>query len=209
MKFLAYGLLIVFALAPWVRVAPLATERKRPELDALLEKLRDESTSDEAKRALIQIVKSDPEAKAYVSERLPALLESYGGRGNRREDYTWGAAADLVAELRVAGAAPALCRKIDLVTTPEVGLSFFYNFVNRGATIALIRIGQPAVPCVADVLRHGTPLQRQEAAYVLGHIGTDDARHTLQEQLPAEKDPDVRRRIDEALKQQPWNPRHQ
>ena len=194
-------LLLVAILALGGRLQTAAAQQRDTDLDRLLSELRVPSLSNQAKLALLQAMRSDPHAKEYVEQRLPALLESYGGRGNRREDYAWGAAADLVAELRVAGAAPALCRRIDLVTTPEVGLSFFYNFVNRGAANALIRIGQPAVSCVADVLRHGTPLQRQEAAYVLGHIGTDGARHTLQEQLPAEKDPDVRRRINEALGQ--------
>jgi hypothetical protein len=44
---------------------------------------------------------------------------------------------------------------------------------------------------------------------VLGTIGTDDAHRALEEQLAVEKDPQVRRRIDEALRQQPWNPKHQ
>ena len=80
------------------RLPTVAAQQRRTDLDTLLSELRDPSVSNQAKLALLQATKSDPQATEYVEQRLPAQLESYGGRGNRREDHAWGEAADLVAE---------------------------------------------------------------------------------------------------------------
>ena len=53
------------------------------------------------------------------------------------------------------------------------------------------------------VLSDGSPLQREEGAYVLGHIGTGKAWEALKERLPREEDRKVRKRIEELLKHPP------
>jgi PBS lyase HEAT-like repeat-containing protein len=204
MQRLIYGLLLVAGLVFPNCLVPVAAERKRPELDGLIEKLRDEGTSNDAKLALLKIGESNRKAKAYVADRLPALLETYGGRGDSREDVAWGDAADLAGEFGVAGAAPILCKRIDLVTLPVSE-----GFSNRAAAWALVLIGRPAVPCAVGVLKKGTSIQRQEAAYILGNIGGDEAHRALQEQLRVESDPHGRYLIEQAIKQKPWSRKRQ
>ena len=52
---------------------------------------------------------------------------------------------------------------------------------------------------VIHVLSDGSPLQREEGAYVLGHIGTGKAWEAVKERLPKEEDRKVRKRIEELL----------
>lgn len=206
MKRATFGLLLSGLCS--CAVAFAATEQKRPDLDALLAQLRVRtgSASNDAKFALISRGKSDPEAKAYIAERLPALLESYGGGNDVFENMSWGNTAEVAGVLKVVGAVPILCHRIDAITTQVSGLSFSYNFMNRAAVPALIQIGTPAVPAVIGVLKNGTSLQREEAAYVLGEIGTPAATEALQQRLQRETDPKVRGRIQEVLKQGPSRP---
>ncbi len=206
MRFSACLLLLASLIAAGARLRPVVAQENRSHLDQILAKLSDPETSNDSAIALIKAGESDSAAKAYVAEHLPALLESYGGRGDRMEDYAWGDAARVAGELSVTGAARVLCQRIDLVTNPMAGISITYNFINRAAVCALIKTGEGAVPCVTEVLKGGTALQREEAAYVLGYIGGDEAQRELNAQLKREDDPEVRQRIQEALKQRPWRP---
>lgn len=169
----------------------LVAKQERPRLDALLRKLCDSSTSSDAEKDLLKIAKSDPTAKTYVVERLPALLESYGDRGNQDEDYAWGYAAALAGELGAVDAIPILCKRFDLRTPGWSNMTG-----DRPAVWALVLIGDPAVPCAADYLKKGTPERRWQAASILGHIETDGARRALQEQLLVETDHKIRSYIE-------------
>ena len=74
-----------------------ATEQKHADLDALLAKLLvpTGSTSADSKQALVDRANSDPGAKTYISRQLPAVLESFRGAKDGRENYAWGNAAQL------------------------------------------------------------------------------------------------------------------
>jgi HEAT repeat protein len=114
-------------------------------------------------------------------------------------DFVWGNEARVAGELKIAEAAPALARRIDMLTSPRRGGSLGYNFIERAADTALTDIGPPAVPVVIEVLKHGNPLQREIAAHVLRYIGSNAAWKALEDALPGERDQKVRQRIQEAL----------
>jgi HEAT repeat protein len=164
----------------------------------LLSALQVEKTSNNAMQELLSR-RDDPEAKRYLAARVPALLDQYRQRNDGMPDLVWGNEARVAGEFKIAAAAPILARRLDMLTSPLSGGSLGYNFVDRAADSALIRIGPPAVPFVIEVLKHGNPLQREIAAHVLRYIGTDIAWRALEEDLPGEKDPEVRHRIQEAL----------
>lgn len=208
MKRFCLQLFIIICALSGGRRAFCAGQQKRPDLDALLTQLRVRTgtVSNDAKFALINRANSDPEAKEYIVERLPPLLESYGGGKDLFENMAWENAVQVAGELKVAAAVSVLCRLIDLLSSPEAGMGASYNFLNRAAVWALIQIGPAAVPAVIGVLKNGTALQREEAAYVLGNIGTPPARQALEERLPEERDTAVRHRIQEVLKRGPWRP---
>ena len=169
-----------------------------PDLDRLIVALQNENTSNGAMQELLRRG-SDPEVRKYLVRRLPDLLNRYKGRTDGTVDDVWGNEARVAGELKIVEAAPVLARRIDMLTYLRGGGAQVYNFHERAADTALINIGPPAAPFVIEVLKHGNPLQREIAAHVLRYIGTDVAWRALEEDLPGEKDPKVRRRIQEAL----------
>jgi hypothetical protein len=189
----------LLAVTLWgVSTAVPAVSQCSPELDHLLVALQNDKTSNDAMLDLISRGK-DPEVKKCLAERLPVLLDRYKPRNDGIPDFVWGSEAGVVAELRIAEAAPALSRRIDMLTSWPMGGSVGYNFHERAADYALIDIGAPATPFVIEVLKHGSTLQREIAAHVLRYIGTGAAWRALEDALPGEKDPKVRARIQEAL----------
>ena len=168
------------------------------ELNRLLRALQNEKTSNDT---MLELIKrgNDPETRKCLEDRLPVLLSEYRPRNDGIPDFDWGSEAGVAAELKITEAATVLARRIDMQTSPRSGGAQGYNFSERAADHALIDIGPPAAPFVIEVLRHGNPLQREIAAHVLRYIGTAAAWQALGEDLPGEKDPKVRHRIQEAL----------
>ena len=157
----------LLAVTLWgVSTAVPAVSQCSPELDHLLVALQNDKTSNDAMLDLISRGK-DPEVKKCLAERLPVLLDRYKPRNDGIPDFVWGSEAGVVAELRIAEAAPALSRRIDMLTSWPMGGSVGYNFHERAADYALIDIGAPATPFVIEVLKHGSTLQREIAAHVL------------------------------------------
>lgn len=178
---------------------------KHPNLDKLLAQLFDSNASNasyDARLDLFNSAEARPEAKAYIAARLPSLLEAYNPTTTPGGDLAYDNAVRLAGDLKVAGAVPILCKRIDLITNGLGGMSPDYNFLNRAAVGALIQIGARAVPAVVSVLGHGGPRQREEAAYVLAHIGTETAWEAIRDHVKTETNADVRRRLQELLKKQ-------
>ncbi len=206
MKSPSFGLLTILWMLFGGAMGLAATEQKHPDLGELLTQLLDHRTSNasyNARMALLKTARSDPEAMRYISLRLPGILESYHPGGDLGESMDYDNAVRLAGELKVVGAVPILCKRIDLVTGGLGGMAAEVNFLDHAAVDALIQIGPPAIPSVIDVLNHGNPLQREEAAYVLGHIGTDAAWRAVKARLPDEPDRKVRERIEELLQHPP------
>ena len=190
--------LIATLLFGIVGVLPVASQ-DTSELDTLVAELQDEKTSNDATQVLLDRGKADREVRKYLAGRLPTLLDQYKQRTDGIPDTVWGNEARVAGELEIADAAPALARRIDMLTGPRSGGAQGYNFHERAADNALINIGLPAVPVVIEVLKHGTSLRREIAAHVLRYIGSATAWQALEDALPGEKDPKVRERIQEAL----------
>lgn len=181
-----------------VATVPAASQGS-PELDALLAALQNEKASNGATQVLLERGSADPEVTKYLAGRLPTVLDQHKQRTDGIPDLVWGNEARVAGELRIAEAAPALARRIDMLTGWRSGGAQGYNFDERAADNALINIGPPAVPVVIEVLKHGNPLRREIAAHVLRYIGSSTAWQALEDALPGEKDAKVRQRIQEAL----------
>jgi len=179
-------------------------------LDQLVHDLQVEESSNDATEELLKRGRTDPPVRTYLASKLPSLLEQY--RENPPEvgeNLVWGNEARLAGELKITEATAVLCKRIDMLTSPRRGGSLGYNFFDHEAVRALILMGRPVVPDLIQVLTLGNSLQRQEAVCALGYIGGDRAQQALKRRLELEADPDVRQRIEEALKQRPWVPKQQ
>ncbi len=188
---------ILLLLGSSLAAVPAASQCS-PELDRLLAAIQKEDTSNGAMKELVK-VGDHAEARKCLSDRLPRVLEAYKARTDGIADFVWGNEARVARELRITEAVPVLARRIDMATTPGMGGSLGYNFFSYEAVGALIQIGAPAVPSVTEVLKHGSPLQREMAAHVLRYIGTDEAWSALEEAVTTERDRKVLNRIQEAL----------
>ena len=83
-----------------------------------------------------------------------------------------------------------MAKSIDVDTGPDLlTSSSVAHLRNNAAAAALAQIGDPAIPSVRDVLRHGTEKQRVLAVYVLRRIGSPQAKSALEEALHNETDP--------------------
>jgi HEAT repeat protein len=193
------GLSLTLTLLSGSLRSTAAVQATAADLEGLLQKLQDEASSNQATDELLKRGKADAKTLKYLADHLPRLLEQYQPTGDVIK-LAWGNEARLAGELKIAEAVPALCKRIDMLTSPKRGGSLGYNFLDREAVNSLILIGPASVPAVVDVLKHGTAIQREEAAYVLGEIGTDRAREALTDALEEETHRAVRQRIEEALK---------
>ena len=114
--------------------------------------------------------------------------------------WVWGNEVLITGELKMVETVPLLADEIECISTVlNPGIGDNENFWQRPAVVALISMGTPSISAVVGVLAHGDRIERQEAAYVLGHIDAPSARQALEAALPKETDPEVRRYIQNGL----------
>ena len=152
-----------------------------------------------AARQLVKLGKSSPSVRKFLEVHLPALLEKNLPGSDAYMEPLWQNGFMVAGKLKITQAIPALLKHLTDKTSPVVGISYNYMFRNREAVWALIDMGPPAVPALTGVLRHGNPLRREAAAFVLGRIGNAQARDALNGARKQEQDASVKKRIEEAL----------
>jgi len=176
----------------------------------LVQRLQSDKTTDEARKQLVQLAKSDPDVKHHLAVQLPPMIE-IGPKSCPPSDLVdvvarwhacpWYNAVELSGNLKIAEAASALAPWINwrndgpFLPTLEVQLIF------HPAAKALAEIGDPAIPVLQQVLSSGNPGEHAVAVRVLCIIHTPKAKAVLQEDLPNETDPDVRTMIKNSLRE--------
>lgn len=182
----------------------VVSKHLRPEktsLEQLFENLqsRDGLVSYAAAMQLVRLGKDSPSALKFLGIHLPPLLEKNMVGSDAYMEPVWGNGFMVAGKLKMTQAIPALIKHLTDITSPVVGISYNYMFRNREAVWALIGMGPPAVPPLRDVLQQGGPLRREAVAFILGRIGSAQAKNALNAALNRESDPGVKRRIEEAL----------
>lgn len=91
----------------------------------LVQNLQSEQTTDNAKKELLKLGKSDPEIRQYLTVHLPPLIESGPGSPDcsRHHCQEWNNAVELAGKLKIGEAAPALARWINWRNEGPVGRS--------------------------------------------------------------------------------------
>jgi len=155
-------------------------------VSVLLQQLQSRRTSDQAKTQLLELAHSDPSAKMYLATHLPPLIEAdprdprpYRGADARPQ---WLNAVQLAGELRLADAAPALAKWIEIrVPSGITSQNMEEGLLNSPAGYALYQIGDPAIPAVERLLAQGDSDERFHAAYVLANIDSPKSIAVLRE----------------------------
>ncbi|MGC2330497.1 MAG: hypothetical protein WA581_03520 [Candidatus Acidiferrales bacterium] len=143
-----------------------AVAQAQSNLADLFQKLQNDASpyqyqSYQAARQLVELGKSDNDARAYIALHLPALIEE-----NPHEfPLSWRKAVEIAGDLKIAEACPALKR---WVGEPRLGpnermLADYNDLDIDPAAQALSRIGEPAVPTLVEVLH-----ERQRRAHAKG-----------------------------------------
>jgi hypothetical protein len=135
---------------------------------------------------LLELGKSDPAARAYLVAHLPAFI------GAGPQAFAWVDAVRLAGDLKIVEAAPALAKFIGIPIGPAYTLGESAHLKDSPAGLALVEIGDPAVPALDAVLEHRNVNDRWEAAYALNLIGSTEAEAVLTKDAPHERDETLR-----------------
>jgi hypothetical protein len=176
-----------------------------PSPSELLQELQSDQTTDRARDELLRFGKSNPAVREYLAAHLPALIES-GPSSATCPGYpcqTWRNAVELAHRLKIAETAPALARWITVKDiNPWPGIGSYGNKLEINPTaIALISIGDPAIPALRRVLDSGSPDEHTLAVRALCTIGTSKAKAVLRVELRHELDSNLRALIKKVLEE--------
>ena len=163
------------------------------DLPQLFKEFQELGTTDAATKKLLHLGKSDTQARKYLAQHLPEVIE------NRTDLQVWANAVEVAGQLKIAEALPALAKWIDRSGGGTITLSGMMQLRNDPAARALVAIGNPSVPTLAAVLRTGNLHERQTGAIALHLIGTPAARRALRDHAKVETDPNLRDFILRAL----------
>jgi DNA-binding transcriptional ArsR family regulator len=172
-----------------------SSAQSKATLSDLVQRLKAEQTSSEATEQLLKLGKTDPRARAYLADHLPAIIET----GPQRSLPSWSNAVKLAGELKIVEAAPALSRWISVLTgNGVVSLGEQLQLTNSPAGTALVSIGEPAIPALRTTLQQGDMQDRWRAACALNVIGSVKAKTVLREHLAHEPDATLRDFIEKS-----------
>lgn len=163
----------------------------------LLGDLESPNRTARAAETLLKRGKEEPRVRKYLAGHLPAMID----KGPDGAPEAWTSMVRLAGELRMAEAAGALARWLDvwggegsITLTQEVRLE------DKPAGKALAQIGDPAIPSLVGVLKHGRLNQRWTATFALYDMNSPAARKALEEHLRRETDRTLRDFIKKARK---------
>jgi len=181
-------LIAMAALSSWPLLlgAHGMSAQGQAETQALFQQLQRRQTSGEAAAQLLKEGRNDAKARQYLASHLPALIEA-DPRDPRPQWHDvmrleWYNAVQLAANLKLGEAAPALAMWISYRTDQGVtGLSHDYSLQPNPAALALVQIGDPAIPSLQGLLAHGKNIEPWLAARALDLIGSPAAKSVLED----------------------------
>jgi len=188
MRLAARALTIGVALSCAIGVGePPARAQAQPGVAILFRELQSDGSTDQAEDKLFNLAQADPSARRYLALHLPVMIERgpkrFDPRHPNREfpDPEWSNAVHLAAGLRIAEAAPALVKWIEVRTSPLTDSYIQGTLAYQPAGRALVQIGDPAVPTLQRTIVEGAREQRWEAMYALLLINSPKAKAVLQD----------------------------
>jgi HEAT repeat protein len=175
----------------------LAFPQRQADIHNLFTQLNQPKNTDLAARQILALASMDSDARQYVKDRLPAMIDKPDS------DEVWMNAVKLAGQLKVVEAVPSLVKA--LPRGPMGGplnTSFATQMRLNDDIVAksLSQIGDPVIPAVTDFLNHGSDQSRRRAVLILTNIASPTARKVLQDRLPSESNPRIKQLIEDALR---------
>lgn len=169
-----------------------------PDVVQLFTKLQVTTTSNGAATDLLLLAKANDSGRRYIAQHLPTLL------GKSTEPVVWKNEIQLAGQLRLIEAIPQLVSLLYQDNTGgPVTLSRVMRMENDPVGKALVEIGDPSVPAVANALGSSDRGTRFRAALVLININSASAQLRLQEHVQRESDPGLKSLIEKSLVKDP------
>jgi hypothetical protein len=188
------GITILFALGILSEVG--AQTNSAPDIHLLVEQLNDVRTvRADTVDQIVKIARKDPHARQYVVQKLPDLIR-------RPQSDVWLDAIRVAGKLKAKEAIPALVEAMSRPQMPaETSLTFagIERLDNDIVAKTLSQIGDPAIPSVIELLSSADTRTRARVVLILRNIGSPAARKVLQDRLPHETDPEVKKLIRDSL----------
>ncbi len=167
-----------------------------PAIRSLMVRLSEVGTiGPDTEKQILELARKDPDARKYVVQRLPEMIKS-------GTDEPWLNAVRLAGKLKAREAIPALLQAMSRSPFPaETYLTFggVMRLDNDIVAKALSQIDDPAIPSAVDLLKSADGRIRGRAVLILRNIGSPAARKVLQDRLPHETDPELKKLIHESL----------
>jgi len=171
--------------------------KARDSARSLMAQLNDSMTTDRnTAKQVLALARRDSEARAYVVQSLPAMIKSGA-------DEVWLNAVWLAGELRAPETIPSLLQAMSrrpFPDQPSFSLAGLMRLEQDTVAKAISKIGDPAVPPVANLLNSSEDTTRGRAILILRNIGSSAARDALKEHLPNETKPDLKKLIEDGLR---------
>src|SRR5258708_27728597 len=161
----------------------------------VFQQLQNAETSDHAKDELMNLTKTNPDARSYLVAHLPQLIADE--KLLHFNSPVWINAVHLAGDLHVDEAAPSLARWIGLVWGGPTDMSRYATMEDNPPGQALAKIGDHTIPVLKGVLDHGSTQERTNAVRALFLIGSEHAKTILMEHLKDESDPQLSKTIEE------------
>lgn len=187
-----------------------AMAQNHPSVSELVQKLQSDKTTDDARKQLLRLGKSNPEVRHYLADQLPPLIER-GPKScppsqiedlfDRLHACPWDNAVELAGSLKISETASSLSRWINWRNNGPLSTSMEAQLIFYPAAKALAEIGDPSVPVLQRVLNSGNSGEHARAVRVLCIIHTPKAKAVLQDDLPQETDPYVQTMIKNSLRE--------
>src|SRR5689334_15113903 len=136
--------------------------------------------------------------KQVVQALISSMAQATNPTTNQYENFfLWLHGASLLADLQATEALDLLIANIDFTD----GLSASIGESHFPALVAILRIGQPAIPKLRLVLSNDSESSRRKfAAFCIAYIGGGEAKMALKDALPRETDPCVKGFLETSLK---------
>jgi hypothetical protein len=144
---------------------------------------------------ILQVASKDPSAREYVLQKLPEMIEA-------GTDEPWLNAIRLAGQMKAVEAIPSLMQEMSRRTFPAepiISGGGLMRLDNDIVAKALSQIGDAAIPSVVTLLKSSEASTRRRAVLILRNIHSNASRKILQDRLPQETNPDIKKLIEDSL----------
>lgn len=177
-----------------VLMVPNLVTQEQVSIPHLFELLQSENTTAAATAKFLQLGPGNADAKEYLAKRLPAVINE-----EPKNYFVWVNCVRLAGAFKLKEAIPALVKAISAATAEGSTIAGNARLDPFPCAKALVKIGEPAVPSLVEVMEEADWRRRWFAYRVLFLIGSPRSIDALRDHIEHEPNQDLRQEIQKAL----------